>query len=470
MSKDKDFTPKLLRVESTKTKLTSAAGLGTLIEAFDVSPLSKEFEKTLPERLSQRSQGSYRLGLIQLASFLRGHDCIDDLIEFRHDETLSEIMRGDTVVPRTMGDFLRDFNEIHLNKLNLFLNFQAMSYRKHLERHLQKPYKPSLAPRLSIDSTSHVQQAKKMEGLAYNYKDEWCLDSQVIFDELGFCWDLELRPGNTKSGVGATEQIKRAFSNFKFSDEKYLSGDAAYCYQELMTTCLNLGVKFTFTANQATTHWEDFIPTISNWKPWVYTQEQIEIAAVQGVELPRIEVGSFLWTPNWNQGLRFQVAVKRMEKDQADFIHGIYKYYGVVTNMDLSRLTPQDVIEFHNKRGNAENFIREEKYGYDLKHFPCQKLKANHAFGSIAMVAHNLLRWAAIHDQPHRPKFSKKFRRMFIDIPGKMVSHGRTLTLKISAQALKEVDRLREALGLKLYVAKAKVMNSVLSNSPIPTG
>ena len=138
--------------------------------------------------------------------------------------------------------------------------------------------------------------------------------------------------------------------------------------------------------------------------------------------------------------------------------------------MDLFKLTTQDVIEFHNKRGNAENFIREEKYGYDLKHFPCQKLKANHAFASLAMVAHNLLRWAAIHDQPHRPKFSKKMRRMFIDIPGKMVSHGRTLTLKISAQALKEVNRLREALGLKLYVAKAKVMDSVLSNSPIPTG
>lgn len=47
-----------------------------------------------------------------------------------------------------------------------------------------------------------------MEGLGYNYKDEWCLDSQVIFDELGFCWDLELRPGSTKSGVGASEQSR----------------------------------------------------------------------------------------------------------------------------------------------------------------------------------------------------------------------------------------------------------------------
>lgn len=150
------------------------------------------------------------------------------------------------------------------------------------------------------------------------------------------------------------------------------------------------------------------------------------------------------------QRLRFTV-VKRTQQEQADLFHGVWKHYGVVCNLDLTRMTHQEVIEFHNKRGNAENFIREEKYGYDLKHFPCLKLKANHAFGFIAMVAHNLLRWAAIHDRPSRPRFAKGFRRQFINIPGKMVSHGRTLTLKIAEHYLKEVNRLREALGLTLY-------------------
>lgn len=35
--------------------------------------------------------------------------------------------------------------------------------------------------------------------------------------------------------------------------------------------------------------------------------------------------------------------------------------------------------------GNAENFIKEEKYGYDLKNFPCLKLNANYAYGLLAM-------------------------------------------------------------------------------------
>ena len=447
----KDFIPKILRLENSKQKLTSAAGLGTLIEAFDLSVLKNPFILCLPKRVSNKSLGSYRLGLIQLASFVRGHDCLMDLEEFRHDDTLSAIMRGETVSPRTMGDFLRDFEDSNLNLLSELLALQAQLYRKQLEKMLKKECKPKLSPHLSIDSTSHVQQGKKMEGLAYNYKNEWCLDSQVIFDELGLCWDFILRPGNTASGTSAVEQVRRVFQGYKFRDEKYLSGDSAYCEQELMKTCLALGVQFTFTAHQARTGWENYIGEISNWKSWVYTAEQIKHAQEHDYQLEEIEVGHFYWQPSWNPVLRIAVVVKRTKQEQGDLINGHWKYYGVVTNMSLYSKSAQNIIEHHNKRGNVENFIREEKYGYDLKHFPCLELKANRAFGALAMVAHNLLRWASIHDRPHRPKFAKGFRRQFINIPGKMVSHGRTLTLKVSEYYFQEVNRLREALGLKLY-------------------
>lgn len=452
-----EFSPHPIRLVPSKQRLTSAAGLGTIIEAFDNSPLKEPFSNALPERISNRSQGAYRLGLIQLASFCYGHDCLADLERFRKDPQLSEVMQGETVAPRTMGDFLRDFEPEHLNRLNLFLNTQARSYRVQLEKMLKKQFKPSLAPHLNIDSTPHIQHAKKMEGLAYNYKDEWCLDSQVIFDELGLCWDLDLRSGNTKSGVGAPEQVRRAFTGYKFSDEKYLSGDAAYCFQELITTCLSLGVKFTFTANQATTYWENHIPEITDWKPWVYSKEDKEHAVLHDYKLPEVEVGRFYWTPSWNEGLRLAVVVKRTrETSQLSLIDGEWKYYGVVTNLPLLDWSHQEVIEHHNKRSNAENFIREEKYGYDLKHFPCLELKANHAFGLLAMAAHNMLRWIAIHENPSRPMFAKGLRHKFIYIPGKIVSHARTLVLKVSQTAFEEVNRLREALELKLY-------------SPIPT-
>jgi hypothetical protein len=132
---------------------------------------------------------------------------------------------------------------------------------------------------------------------------------------------------------------------------------------------------------------------------------------------------------------------------------GKWEYYAVVTGMPMQKFTMQQVMEHHQKRANSENFIREEKYGYDLKHFPCLKLKANHAFGLLAMVAQNILRWCAIITKPNRPHFSKKLRRRFVYIPGKVVEHARSLCMKIPERFFKEVNRLREGWQLPLHPA-----------------
>ena len=183
--------------------------------------------------------------------------------------------------------------------------------------------------------------------------------------------------------------------------------------------------------------------------------------AKKGYALPEVHLSYFYWQPSWNEVLRLPVVVKRTKvqnQEQLELGHGEYKYYGVVCNLNLAQWSLQKVIEHHNERGNAENFIREEKYGFDLKHFPCQKLKANHAYGLLALVAHNMLRWMAIHDDDKHPKFSKGIRRKFIYLPAKLVSHARTLVLKVSEATLREVNRIREALELKPF------------ESPIPAG
>ena len=119
-----------------------------------------------------------------------------------------------------------------------------------------------------------------------------------------------------------------------------------------------------------------------------------------------------------------------------------------MTNIPLIKFSLQQVIERHNKRGNCERFIKEEKYGFDLLHFPMQKLQANFAYGLITQVAHNILRWLAVLERPHKPHFSKKLRRRFIYIPGKLVSHARSLVMRIPKQFYKEVQTMRVALQL----------------------
>ncbi|MBP9706169.1 MAG: transposase [Oligoflexales bacterium] len=63
---------------------------------------------------------------------------------------------------------------------------------------------------------------------------------------------------------------------------------------------------------------------------------------------------------------------------------------------------------FYKKRGNAENFIRELKNGFDIQHFPCLKLNANKAYGLLAAFAYNLMRFSSWTLGCKTPRFSNK--------------------------------------------------------------
>ena len=450
-----DWHPRKIKLVATDDKMTQAAGLGSMVEVFDQSSLSKGFAECLPQRTSNRSSGSYRLGLIQVGSFLYGHDCIDDIQEFREDPLFEAALKGEVSAPRTILDFLHDFDHNHIDKFNNYLAKMSWAIRRQLMAVQPEKHKPKV-PHFSIDSTPHEQEGLKMEGVEFNYDGKWCLDSQEIYDELGFSYGFQLRPGATKSGVDADQLIEQALKLMKFTDEKIVSGDAAYCWQDPIRTCVRLGAKFTFTANQATTGWQNQIGEIHEWEPWVYSEEEIVKAAASNKTLPKIELGFCLWQPGWAQGnLKFPIVVKRTWTpnsepslfNQAD--EGKWDHYGVATNFCMYKNTKQFVIETHNKRGNCENFIKEDKYGLDLLHYPCQKLLANTAFGMIAQVAHNILRWVALIQKPDKPHFSKKLRRRFIYIPGRLVSHARQLVLKIPIRFHEGVTHLVEALTSK---------------------
>jgi hypothetical protein len=449
-----DFHPTIFKLMATEDKLTAASGLATIMEVFDESPLSRGFRNALPERstLNGRSGGSYRLGLIQLNSLIYGHDCLDDLDEFRGDPLLEAALKGECVAPRTLGDFLRSFEQGHNLKMNAYLGSMARDIRRQLIEVQPDEFKPGKALVIDIDSTDHEQHGKEMEGLAYNYKGTWGLYSEVAYDELGLCHGVQLAPGNTKPGSTGVPLIEHCFSGIKFLDKKYLRADSAYCHEQVLRTCIRLGVSYTIAANDAYTGWRSQIDEITDWVPWIYSKEQLEKAEKKKKHLPKIEISRFHWQPSWSENIRIPIIVKRTWKEPEQLgllgvpMPGEWTYYAIATNWNLLHHSLQEVMEFYLKRGNAENFIREEKYGYDLKHFPCLELRANHSYAQMAMVAHNLLRWIAVIQRPDKPHFSKKIRRRFVYIPGKVIMHARQVFLKIPVRFYEEVQRLRRGL------------------------
>ena len=445
----KPWAPKKITYVPTDEALTPSAGLGALVDLFVESPLFEKFRACLPVRKSNASFDSAHFACTFLSGFWYGHDSLDDMEEFENDPSVEEKL-GELPSARAAGDFLRDFSEENRTALNSFLVAQALAGRKQI-----KPEEPIT---LDIDSTAHVQSGDKMEGLAFNYKNQWCLDSQVIFDELGLSYGMELRSGNTFSSEGSAEMIERVLKKLpqlSKGRKHSVRADSAYCREDFIRMCLLNNTYFTITAHD-NINWTEMVDKITDWEPHVYTAEELKSAEKRKRKLPKIELGHFLYQPGWSENLRFPVIIKRtwIEGEEGTLLDmGYWKYYAVMTNRAQHK--KQEIMEHHQKRGNSENFIREEKYGYDLKHFPCQKLNANHAYGLLATVAHNFLRTIALIDKPDRPHYSKKLRRKFVYIPGRFVKHARSLVMKIPKRYYEEVTRLQQAWANSFQLALA---------------
>jgi hypothetical protein len=434
LDQDGNWKPRKVEIVYTDENLTLSAGLGPMVDAFVESPQFAALKQCVPTRNSNASYDPMQFVLPLMAGFWHDYDCLEDIRKLEVKPDMHYRLQG-IPSPRAIGDYLREFDEENFTAINEFMVKQSLAARRALA--------PDAPITIDMDSTSHVQSGLKIEGVEINYKGEWALDSLDSFDELGFCYGFKLRSGSTFSSVGAEDEIKRIFAHLKDFKDKFYRADSAFCNEAVMRQCLLSQTKFTITAH-GNIGWEQKINQIENWESWQYSKEETEAAEIKKIKLPEIELGSMHYSPAWAENIRFNVVVKRTKINSTSlFEQDGYKYYGVLTNIDLFYKTKQSVMEHHQKRGNSENFIREKKIHFDLKHFPCLKMNANTAYGLIAMVGYNFLRLVARLDEPNRPHFAKKIREKFLHILGKFVKHARQYFLKIPIQFKKEVENMR---------------------------
>jgi hypothetical protein len=431
------WKPKKIIYEPTDEKLTASAGLGPLIDAFMDSPEFVEFKKCLPDRIGNASYSSEHLAMILLCGFWYGHECLDDLEEFEQDPSVEDKLGG-LATSKTIGNYLRDFTAENVKSLRQFLTKQGFHYRSRIDG-------KKVSITFDQDSTFHEQYGVKMEGVVMSRHNAIGLDSLHLFDDRGFSYDMDLRSGSTFSANGADQMILDAIELIPNRTEvqHYYRGDSAFCNQDCITSAQSRSLKGTVTVH-GNTGWESRIAEVTNWVSWQYTEEQIKKAEESKRALPAIDVGYMMYEPGWAPGVQYPIVIKRTPKDDGGqttlLVEGEYKYWGVLSFRGLYPKTPQEILEFHQGRGNMENFIREGKINYDLKHFPCQSLRANHVYGLLALVAHNFLRAMAILMRPDKPHFAKKLRRKMINIPGRLVRGSGYFRMKVPHKFYLEVD------------------------------
>jgi hypothetical protein len=68
-----------------------------------------------------------------------------------------------------------------------------------------------------------------------------------------------------------------------------------------------------------------------------------------------------------------------------------YAYHVIATNWPEAEKSAQAVLDWHNQRGQAENFTKELKHGVGLERVPCGETWANAVWFRLGVIAYNLI-------------------------------------------------------------------------------
>ena len=442
-NKNKKATMKLnpIVLEKTNKAFSANAGLIFLNQLIEQLDLETKISNFLPVKKKERGITSFTKFKSGLFSFAAGSDCLDDFNDLREEALYKELCLGG-ISSRSMGDFLRSFSSMSMENLNDEIGEIALNLR--LRTH---PDEPDFI--LTMDSTPHEQTGQKMEGVKWNYKNLWCLDSQNAYDQFGYSYGFDLRAGNTFSAEGSEVMIRKVFKRIPERMKRYFRADSAYGRVSVYNELINAKAKFAIVLRENLgRHVRKMLLNQHSMK-WSKTEtiffDSKECETACGLYPIKDLVGG-------RQYLRvvfIRAKIKGMQFSLLDDpSEDGYRYYSLITNMDSSEKSDDAIIEFYRGRANAENFIRDQKNGYDFHHFPCKKLSANKAYGLIGTVAYNLMRNLSFY-LVEGGCFAKKVRNKLIKLPCQIIRHARRITVRLAPRTLEVFERILKIMKLK---------------------
>lgn len=417
---------RIVRMENKGKRNSSLGGL-FLAEQIIKQTFSKDkISDKLPKNLiNPRVSSSFDKFKALMYGFISGCECLEDMDRFFADGLSSELVPLNS--SQTYGDYLRSFSLDNIKVLNKNLISTALGIRKRVTGEIKEIT-------IDIDSTFHDQHGKKIEGYAKNYQDRMGLDSIMAFDEMGFQYWDDVRAGNTYSSNGASEiiheifkQIPRRRGHIKVA--RYFRGDSAFCNKDIFHACFVEGVKFVVAMKE-----NMYMQYLSKISKWHKADKDIHFRDGRSCE-----IGDTIgYSDLWHEPLRI-VAMRARRDDNTIFDIDGYDYVVFVTNIGNHEKGNNSIVKFYRKRGNAENFIREQKYGFDLKHFPCKMLNANKAYGIIAAYSYNIMRYMGYLINPKKVPFSKRIRFLMVNLPCEVIKHAGYIIVRFHNAIYEEV-------------------------------
>lgn len=245
---------------------------------------------------------------------------------------------------------------------------------------------------------------------------------------------IENRNGNTPASYQQKETLQRCFDNLGKQNIKIKNfrADSA-SYQKEVVELAEKNAEFFYIRMLDFGDIRERCGEINDWKMVEINYENKEVA-------------STLYEP-FKCGKQYRIVVTRkLRKDlQIDMLSGrAYTYQGILTNDN--KATEKGVIEFYNKRGDAENSNRYMLNDFNLHHLPFPDLSTNTVYMYLMAMSATLFEWSKAVLVKNKTKGIKITMRAkaicfhYITVAATFIKHARQEILMVfSTQGYREL-------------------------------
>jgi hypothetical protein len=271
---------------------------------------------------------------------------------------------------------------------------------------------------LDMDSTE-VPVHGEQEQSAYNgYFESTCFHPLLLFNGEADCLAAKLRPGNVHSAEGWEELLLPEIERQQqMGKEAAFRGDAAFAKPEVYEALEKRGVKYAIR-----------IPANDSLERDI--AELLPRPVGRPSQKPLVEYKGFLYqAASWNTARR---VVAKVEHHAGE----LFPRVGfIVTNMSLPS---RDVVRFYNKRGTAEQWIKEGKQAVKMTRLSCHRFRSNEVRLWLSVIAYNLGNlWRRLVLPQRIGKWSlTSLQQRLVKTGGRLVKHARYYWLLLAESHL----------------------------------
>ena len=271
---------------------------------------------------------------------------------------------------------------------------------------------------LDMDSTE-IPVYGQQEQSAYNgHFESTCYHPLLLFNREGDCLAAKLRPGNVHSAEDWDELLLPEIERQqKLGKEVVIRADAAFAKPEVYEESEERGVKYAIR-----------IPANDSLERDI--AELLTRPVGRPSHKPVVRYKSFLYqAASWNKARR---VVAKVEFHAGE----LFPRVGfIVTNLETDS---RAVVRFYNKRGTAEQWIKQGKQAVKMTRLSCHRFRSNEVRLWLSLIAYNLGNlWRRLVLPRRIEKWSlTSLQQRLVKTGGRMIKHARYYWLLLAESHL----------------------------------